>query len=121
RRKKTKRRKPPRSPKFGVAQVRQMRSNWLFLSRMVLAEVARKIGSRTKNRSYLKKDDALFEPYIDTYVLGSVIDGFSSAFTRLGNEVLEEVRNFEQRTGRKINKEQMYFAMSINAVQSGDE
>lgn len=92
------------------------------LGDVVLDAIRDNLENRNKNQSYLATDGDLFIPFIDTYVSGVIIHPMESYFLSLGKEIYNDIIiPYETDNSVKINKEHLFFALSMLSVRCGDE
>lgn len=107
---------------FGKHQSENLRAWASNLRDTVWEAIEDNLEKRDKTQNYLISDNDLFIPFIDTYVSGIIIHPMESYFLDLGKRIFHEVvEQYEKDNSVKINKEHLFFALSMLSIRCGDE
>lgn len=111
-----------RKPDFGKEELEHLRGRATHLRDVVWDAIKENLKNRDATKSYLASDNEIFIPLIDTYALGIMIHSMESYFCDLAKRILhEDVEEYEQSNGIKVNKEHLFFAISMLSIRCGDE
>lgn len=107
---------------FGKHQSDNLRAWASNLRDTVWDAIEDNLKNRDKTQSYLVADNELFIPFIDTYVSGILIHPMESYFADLGKRIYHEVvEQYENDNAVKVNKEYLFFSLSMLSIRCGDE
>lgn len=111
-----------RTPDFGKEELERLRSTASHLRDIVWDAIRENLKNRDATKNYLSSDNDIFIPIIDTYALGIMIHPMESYFCDLAKRIFhEEVEGYEQTNSVKVNKEHLFFAISMLSIRCGDE
>ena len=111
-----------RKPDFGKEESERLRGIASHLRDTVWDAIKENLRNRDATKSYQVSDNEIFIPLIDTYALGIMIHSMESYFCDLAKRILhEDVEEYEQANGVKVNKEHLFFAISMLSIRCGDE
>lgn len=107
---------------FGKEQSEKIRTQCSILFEKVQDAVEENLKNRNEHQSYLESDNEIFNPFIDAYVSGIIIHPMESYFLSLGKQIYHDVvKVYENEKSLNINKEHLFFALSILSIRCGDE
>lgn len=107
---------------FGKEQSEQIRASLSILRDKVWDAIKENLDNRDHNRNYLQSDNDIFIPFIDAYASGIIIHSMESYFLDLGKRIYHEViEDYEANHSNKVNKEHLFFALSMLSIRCGDE
>lgn len=107
---------------FGQDQSDRLQALACNLRNTVLEKIEENLNNRPPGQNYLVTDNKLFIPFIDTYISGSIIHSMGSYFFDLGKTIYHDiVEKYENINSVKVNKENLFFALSMLSFQCGDE
>lgn len=107
---------------FGKHQSDNLR-NWATNLRDIVWEtIEENLKKRDKTLSYLVTDNDIFDPFIETFTTGIIIHSMDSYFADFGKRIYHEVvEKYEAENSVKVNKEYLFFALSMLSIRCGDE
>lgn len=111
-----------RQIEFAKELSEKLRAHLSNLRDTVLEGIGDNLENRDCTQNYLVADNDLFFPFIDTYMSGTIIHSMESFFLDLGKRILQDViEPYELTNSIKVNKEHLYFALSMLSMRCGDE
>ena len=87
----------------------------------VIADCQQVLEQRDKTASYLLSDKDIFTPFIQSYVLSTLVNPFDSLAKDIGERVKENISDYENENNIKIYKSDLYYALAMLSIKGNDE